>query len=144
MRKLILATAAAFALTGGFANAQGIIRDHDANDKSQWINLWAGQSEDEVYDRRYGGSGSSASTFSGRGSTQFGLRGGGMLIGTDGNEGKRLFFENEHRHTGDNAPAYSRLSGSRSTQSGRSGNSTTLGTGENARKYFFVESENRS
>ncbi len=85
MRKIILASVAAFALTGGFANAQGIIRDHDANDKSQWINLWAGQSEDEVYDRRYGGSGSSASTFSGR-------RGFNMKLDTDENDKKPYFF----------------------------------------------------
>ena len=97
MRKLILASVAAFALTGGFANAQGIIRDHDANDKSQWINLWAGQSEDEVYDRRYGGSGSSASTFSGRGGTQSGRSGNSNTLGTGENAKKYFFVESENR-----------------------------------------------
>ncbi len=98
MRKLILAIAAAFVISGGLANAQGIIRDHDANDKSQWINLWAGESEDEAYDRRNGGrGGSSASTFSGRGSTQSGLSGNSITLGTGENARKYFFVESENR-----------------------------------------------
>lgn len=58
MKKLILASAAAFVLTSGFANAGGIILGSDHNDRKVWINTWAGQSEDKEY-------GSSASTFSG-------------------------------------------------------------------------------
>ncbi len=83
MRKIILASVAAFALTGGYANAQGIIRDHDENDRSQWINLWAGESEDEAYFGRRDGS--SASTFSGG-------RGFSMKLDTDENDKKPYFF----------------------------------------------------
>ena len=98
MRKLILASVAAFALTGGFANAQGIILGSDENDRKQWINTWAGQSEDEVYDRRYGGrGGSSASTFSGRGSTQSDRSGNSITLGTGENARKYFFVESENR-----------------------------------------------
>ncbi len=58
MKNLILASAAAFVLIGGYANAGGIILGSDENDRKVWINTWAGQSEDKMY-------GSSASTFSG-------------------------------------------------------------------------------
>jgi len=61
MKKLILASAAAFVLASGYANA-GIILQNDENDRKVWINTWAGQSEDKVYGGRYG---SSVSTFSG-------------------------------------------------------------------------------
>ena len=72
MRKLILASAAAIAMTGGLANAQGIILSHDENDRKVWINTWAGQSEDKVRNRRYG---FSSSTFSGRRSPGASIRG---------------------------------------------------------------------
>jgi hypothetical protein len=62
MKKLILASAAAFILTAGYANAGGIILGTDNNDRKLWINTWAGQSEDKVRDRLFG---SSVSTFSG-------------------------------------------------------------------------------
>lgn len=62
MKKLILASAAAFVLIGGYANAGGIILGSDDNDKKVWINTWAGQTEDEEFGGRYG---ASASTFSG-------------------------------------------------------------------------------
>lgn len=91
MRKIILASVAAFALTGGFANAQGIILGTDHNDKPLWINTWAGQSEDKEYDRRYGGAGSSASTFSGR-------SGNGIVLGAEKNDGKYFFFQPENRY----------------------------------------------
>jgi hypothetical protein len=51
MKKLILASAAAFVLTAGYANAGGIILGSDENDRKVWINTWAGQSEDK-YARR--------------------------------------------------------------------------------------------
>ena len=91
MHKLILASIAAFALTGGYANAQGIILGTDYNDKPLWINTWAGQSEDEEYGRRYGGPGSSASTFSGRRSTHSGRR------DSDKTDRKYFFVESENR-----------------------------------------------
>ncbi len=98
MRKLILATAAAFVISGGLANAQGIILGSNENDKKMWINTWAGQSEDEVYDRRYGGpGGSSASTFSGRGGTQSGRSGNSNTLGTGENARKYFFVESENR-----------------------------------------------
>lgn len=71
-KKLILASAAALVLTGGYANAGGIIIGSDHNDRKVWINTWAGQSEDEELGRRYG---SSASTFSGRRSPGASIRG---------------------------------------------------------------------
>ena len=61
MKKLILASVAAVALTTGYANA-GIILQNDENDRKVWINTWAGQTEDKGYAARYG---SSASTYSG-------------------------------------------------------------------------------
>jgi hypothetical protein len=60
MKKLILASVAAFVLTTGFANA-GIILGSDEYDRKVWINTWAGQSEDKRSERY----GSSASMFSG-------------------------------------------------------------------------------
>ena len=51
MRKLILASAAAIAMTGGLANAQGIILSHDENDRKVWINTWAGQTGEKEYGR---------------------------------------------------------------------------------------------
>ncbi len=38
MKKLILASAAAFVLTSGYANAAGIILGSDENDRKVWIN----------------------------------------------------------------------------------------------------------
>ncbi len=80
MRKLILASVAAIAMTGGLANAQGIILGHDENDRKSWINTWAGQSEDKKRDRRFGRHGSSTSTFSG------GSKFRGIILGSDEND----------------------------------------------------------
>ncbi len=60
MKKLILATAAAFVLTSGYANA-ALLLSKDENDRKVVVNTWAGQSEDKRSERY----GSSASTFSG-------------------------------------------------------------------------------
>ena len=54
MRKIILATVAAIAMTGGIASAQGIILGSDENSRKICINTWAGQTEDKVYGRHYG------------------------------------------------------------------------------------------
>lgn len=93
MKKLILASAAAFVLTAGYANAGGIILGSDENDRKVWINTWAGQTEDKDYDWR---NGSSVSTFSGRKtsgsesvSTFSGGRGFvGIILGSDENDRK--------------------------------------------------------
>ncbi len=90
MRKLILATVAAIAITGGLASAQGIILGSDENSRKIWINTWAGQTEDKVYGRHYGqretyrgsrGRGS-ASTFSGDRKFR------GIILGSDENDRK--------------------------------------------------------
>ncbi len=86
MKKLILASAAAFVLTAGFANA-GIILGSDENDRKVWINTWAGQTED----KKLGRHGSSVSTFSGSRSPDASVRGGfgfdpsNRVIGPGGN-----------------------------------------------------------
>ena len=72
MKKLILASAAAFVLASGYANAGGIILGSDHNDRKVWINTWAGQTEDKEYGRR---NGTSVSTFSGRRSPGASVRG---------------------------------------------------------------------
>ena len=82
MKKLILATVAAIAMTGGLASAQGIILGSDENDRKVWINKWAGQSEDKKADRRFGRHGSSTSTFSG------GSKFRGIILGSDENDRK--------------------------------------------------------
>ena len=76
MKKLILASVAAIAMSVGIASAQGIILGTDENDNKLWINTWAGQTEDKEYGRQ---DGSSASTFSGR---RFQSRRGGESVST--------------------------------------------------------------
>jgi len=78
MKKLILASAAVIVLSGGFANAGGIILGSDENDRKVWINTWAGQTED----KKLGRHGSSVSTFSG--SKTF----SGIILGSDENDRK--------------------------------------------------------
>jgi hypothetical protein len=80
MKKLILASAAAFALTSGYASA-GLMLHTDDNDRKVVVNTWAGQSEDDVLGRT---SGSSTSTFSGGNSF------GGLILGTDENDRKTV------------------------------------------------------
>lgn len=92
MKNLILASAAVIVLSGGFANAGGIILGSDENDRKVWINTWAGQTED----KKLGRHGSSVSTFSGRKtsgsesvSTFSGGRGFvGIILGSDENDRK--------------------------------------------------------
>ncbi len=86
MKKLILASAAAFILTSGYANAAGIILGSDENDRKVWINTWAGQTADKKRERH----GSSVSTFSGRRSPDASRSGGffdpsNRVIGPGGN-----------------------------------------------------------
>ena len=93
MKKLILASAAAFVLTSGYANATGIILGSDENDRKVWINTWAGQTAD----KKRGRYGSSVSTFSGRKTS------GGESVSTfSGDRGmfKGGFFDPSSRVTG--------------------------------------------
>jgi len=80
MKKLILASAAAFVLASGYANA-GIVLQNDENDRKVWINTWAGQTEGKELGRRYG---SSVSTFSG------GRSHGGLIFKDDENDRKSV------------------------------------------------------
>ncbi len=84
MRNIILASVAAFALSSGYANAQGLLFNDDENDRKSVTNLWIGQSEDNKRDRRFGRRGSSTSTFSGR------KRFGGLIFKDDENGRKSV------------------------------------------------------
>lgn len=104
MKKLILATAAAFVLTAGFANA-GIILQNDENDRKVWINTWAGQSADKDVARRYG---SSVSTFSG------GRSHGGLILTDDENDRKsvtNLWAGQREAHSAKTSESVSTFSG---------------------------------